>query len=216
MSSEELEQLQQNIGQFVSVNSFLSTSKERLIAEFYMGDRTQQTNLERVLFEIDADPKVVSTKPFADISILSHFADEFEVLFMLGSIFRLNFINHDDDRMWIIGMSLCGDDEHNLKEVLDDMKRQNGIGETTLWSLGKLLWTMGKLDLAEQYYSRLLRELSPDEPSRHSLYADLGVIASMQGDYDKSMQWRQKLLELREQTAQSDGINKGETIRAIY
>jgi tetratricopeptide (TPR) repeat protein len=215
MSNEELEHLQHNVGQFISINSFLSTSKERRLAEFYMGDRTQQIDLVRVLFEIDADPKVVSTKPFADISILSHFSDESEVLFMLGSIFRLNYISHGDAGVWTIGMSLCGDDEHNLKEVLEDMKKQNGTGETTLWSLGKLLWTMGKLDLAEQYYSRLLQELSPNESSRRGLYADLGVIASMQGDYDKSIQWRQKLLEIREQTARSDSIKKGETIRAV-
>ncbi|CAF3016149.1 unnamed protein product [Rotaria sp. Silwood2] len=165
MSIDELDYLKQNIGQFVSVNSFLSTSKQRLIADFYIGDKTQQINLQRVLFVIDANPKVISAKPFADISTFSHFADESEVLFMLGSIFHLNSAYQDGDKVWIIGMSLCGDDEHNLKEVLTDMKKQNGTGETSLRALGKLLWTMGKLDLAEQYYNRLLEEISPNDPS---------------------------------------------------
>ena len=46
-------------------------------------------DLCRVLFVIDADPQVVKSKPFADISSLSEFNNECEVLFMIGSIFRL-------------------------------------------------------------------------------------------------------------------------------
>ncbi|CAF3883668.1 unnamed protein product [Rotaria sp. Silwood1] len=155
ISSDELNCLQKSIGQFVSVNSFLSTSIQREIADFYMGDRTQMINLERVLFEIDADSKVVKTKPFANITMLSYFADEEEVLFMLGSIFRLNSITYDDDnQVWIIEMSLCADDEHRLKQVLGDMKKEIDADETNLCTLGKVLWMMGNIDLAKIYYIR--------------------------------------------------------------
>ncbi|CAF2759184.1 unnamed protein product [Rotaria sp. Silwood2] len=103
-------------------------------------------------------------------------------------------------------MSLCGEDEHTLKDVLADMKKQNGTGETSLWALGKLLWMMGKLDLAEHYYSRLLQEIPSNDPSRRSLYADLSQIASQQGDYDKSVWWRQKSLEMKEQATTSNSL----------
>jgi tetratricopeptide (TPR) repeat protein len=186
MSIDEIDYLESSIGQFISMSSFLSTSKHLQIADFYIGDKTQKTDLERVLFEIDADPKVVSTKPFADISSLSYFPEESEVLFMLGSIFYLKSINHDDNQVWRIRMSLCGDDEHNLKEALDDMKKQIGTGETNLRTLGKLLWTMGKFNLAEQYYNRLLQELSPNDPSLPSLYDELDLIRLVQGKHHKS------------------------------
>ncbi|CAF4287003.1 unnamed protein product, partial [Adineta steineri] len=107
MSIEELDGLKNNIGQFISINSMFSTSKQRTIALFLLGDITTQIDSERVLFEIDADPNIATTKPFANISKHSYFPDESEVLFMIGSIFRLNNINRNDDQIWIIKMTLC-------------------------------------------------------------------------------------------------------------
>jgi hypothetical protein len=68
---------------------------------------------------------MVTTKPFTDINKYSHFTNESEVLFMIGSIFRLKSINYcNDDHILIIEMSLCSDDEYDLKHVLLHMKQQ--------------------------------------------------------------------------------------------
>ncbi|CAF0790317.1 unnamed protein product [Adineta steineri] len=201
MSSDELHDLKQHIGQFISIQSFFSTSKNRTTALFFLGDTTSliDLKLEGVLFEIDADPQMVTTKPFADISKYSHFINETEVLFMIGSIFRLKSINYSDDHVWIIEMSLCSDNEYDLKQVLLHMKQQIGNGETNLRTLGKVLWTMGKFDLAEGYFKRLLNELPSNDPLLSSLYEDLGELASQTGDYDMSIQWHQKYLEVKKQ-----------------
>jgi tetratricopeptide (TPR) repeat protein len=216
MSFDELRDLKRYIGQFVSMNSFLSTSNKRPIALFYMGDKSQLIDMERVLFEIDANPEVITTKPFADISTYSCFADESEVLFMLGSIFRLNNITCDDDHVWIIQMTLCNDDEHDFKKVLVDMKNQNEKEETNFHTLGTLLWNMGKLDLAEKYYTRLADELSSNDPLLSILYAELSKIASQKGYYDKSIQLHEKSLEIKEHLAATDTGDKGRQRRAIY
>ncbi|CAF1490171.1 unnamed protein product [Adineta steineri] len=197
MSIDELNSLKQNIGQFISVNSFLSTTDERRTALFFLGDITTKIDSERVLFEIDADPNMVTTKPFADISKHSYFPVESEVLFMIGSIFRLDNIDCNDDEIWIIKMTLCNDDEHDLKQVLMYMKQQINSKEANLRTLGKLLGTMGKLDLAEKYFNRLLQELPSDDPLLSSLYKDLGELASQRGDYDMSVQWHQKSLAIK-------------------
>ncbi|CAF1383499.1 unnamed protein product [Adineta steineri] len=198
MSIHELNSLKQNIGQFISINSFFSTSDDRSTALFLLGDITTQIDSERVLFEIDADPKIVNTKPFADISKHSYFPVESEVLFMIGSIFCLNNIHRNDDQIWIIKMTLCDDDEHDLKQVLMYMKQQIESREMNLRILGNLLWEMGKFDLAETYFTRLLKQLSSNDPLNISLYEDLGKLASQRGDYDMSMKWRQKLLTFKE------------------
>ncbi len=213
MSINELEDLKQYIGQFISMNSFLSTSNKRPIALFYMGDKTQFIGLERVLFEIDANPDVITTKPFADISTYSCFSDESEVLFMLGSIFRLDKIIRGDDHVWTIQMTLCSDDELDLKQVLMDMKNQNGIGETNFHTLGKLLWNMGKLDLAERYYIRLMNELRPNDSLLTTLYAELSQIASQRGHYDKSIQFHKKSNEIKELLSPTDTISNGKNNR---
>jgi hypothetical protein len=73
------------------------------------------------------------------------------------------------------------------------MKEQIANGETNLRTLGNILWEMGKFDLAEKYFIRLSEELSSDDPLLiSSLYEDLGKIASQVGNYDMSVQWRQK------------------------
>ncbi|CAF0738460.1 unnamed protein product [Adineta steineri] len=197
MSIDELDGLRNNIDQFISISSMFSTSKQRTTALFYLGDITTKFNSERVLFEINADSKMATTKPFADISEYSHFPEDSEVLFMIGSIFRLNNIDRNDDQIWIIKMTLCNDDEHDLKQVLMYMKQQIENEETNLRTLGKLLWKMGKFDLAEKYFNRLLQELPSSDPLLSSLYEDLGELASQTGDYDMSVQWHQKFLAIR-------------------
>ncbi len=194
ISSNELDGLKQQIGQFISVNSFFSTSTDREAALFFLGDANSliDLELERVLFEIDADPQKVTTKPFADISKQSCFTNESEVLFMLGSIFRLESINCNDDQIWIIQMSCCSEDEHDLKQDVMHMEQQIGSGETSLRTLGKLLWKMGKRDLAKQYLNRLLSELPSNDPLLYILYEDLGELASQMEDYDMSLQWHRE------------------------
>lgn len=197
MSSDELDHLKQKTGHFISVNSFFSTSTEYKTALFFLGDITSLTDLKPVLFEIDADPKIATSKPFADITEYSQFTEESEVLFMLGSIFRLQSIDCNDDQIWIIRMTLCGDNEHDLRQVLAHMKQETGVGKTDFRVLGTILWNMGKFDLAEKYFNRLLRELPLNHPSLSSLYKDLAKVASQKKDYDMSVQWQTRLLELK-------------------
>ncbi|CAF2191206.1 unnamed protein product [Rotaria magnacalcarata] len=105
-------------------------------------------------------------------------------------------------------MSLCSDNEHNLRKILVGMKKQNGIGDTTLGTLGKLLWKMGKLGLAEKFYERFVQELLSNDPSLITLYADLGDITSQSGGYDKSIWWHKKSVEIKEQNSGCDDIKK--------
>ncbi|CAF1524721.1 unnamed protein product [Adineta steineri] len=118
MLIDESDALKNNIGQFISINSIFSTNKQRTAALFLLRDITTQIDSERILFEIDADPKIVNTKLFANISKNSHFSNELQVFFISSSIFRLNNINRNDDKIWIIKMTLCNNDEHDLKQVL--------------------------------------------------------------------------------------------------
>ncbi|CAF2828174.1 unnamed protein product [Rotaria sp. Silwood2] len=198
ISSDELKTFQQTHGQFISINSFFSTSTNKQKALSFLNVPTGIENLEPVLFEIDANPKMATAKSFADISSYSEYKDESEVLFMLGSIFRLNSVNHSKDNpVWIIQMTLCSDDEHDLKQVLADMKQQLGSGETNLQILGKILSDMGKFYLAEKYLTGFLEQLPQNYPLLGSLYEDLAKVASQAGDYNKSVQWHKKAVEFK-------------------
>ena len=120
---------------------------------------------------IDADSSVKTTKPFADISSRSYFVDEYEVLFMMGCTFHLMDVRRHDYQIWKIQMKLCGDDEHELKNLFDYMKKEDGCGEkeVDLRSFGDVLQQIGKFDLAEKMYRRLFEELPPNDRSLSDL-----------------------------------------------
>ncbi|CAM4750563.1 unnamed protein product [Rotaria magnacalcarata] len=197
MSSDELETLRQSCDQFISINSFFSTSTDKKQALSFLNSCDVGDNLEPVLFQIDANPTLATSKPFADVSAYSEFTDESEVLFMLGSIFHLKSVRRSSNgQVWIVRMTLCSDDQHDLKQVLIYMKQQLGSGETDLETFGKLLWEMGKFDLAEKYFIRCLEQHPLNNPLLARLYEDLAKVAAQKGDYDKCMEWRQKAITI--------------------
>lgn len=107
ISSIELQIIKDNIGQLISLNSFISTSLEEEVAIGFssMGDPSG----ERVLFRIfKVNKNITNSKPFVDISIHSQFTDEKVVLFMAGSIFEIKSVHLSDD-MNIIELHLCND-----------------------------------------------------------------------------------------------------------
>jgi len=212
MSIDELNTLQQSIDNLISINSFFSTSTNHQKAVGFLNSSEITSDLCRILFVIDADPRLVKSKPFADISSLSDFSDECEVLFMVGSIFRLTKIEKLKDKDIVtVHMELCGDDEHDLKELFDHMKREYGGGneEVNLRSFGQVLHKMGKYDLAEKIYHRLLAELSPNDPSLGDLYWNLGSVTHDKAAYDSSLEWFQKSLVTHEKIGSSNYRNIG-------
>ncbi|CAF4376995.1 unnamed protein product [Rotaria sp. Silwood2] len=148
---------------------------------------------------------MAATKPFADISVHCEFPGESEILFMLGSIFRLTDIDRSEsDQVSIVKMTLCSENAHDLKQILLYIKQQLGSGETNLRTLGKVLWKMGEFDLAEQYFTRLLKEAPPNDDLLGTLYEDLALLASQTRDYMKSVQWYEKSLKLKNSKRQDD------------
>ncbi|CAF0947859.1 unnamed protein product [Adineta steineri] len=211
ISNNELETLKQNCGKFISINSFFSTSFDEQKALSFLKDSDDTENLEAILFQIDADPNMAITKPFADITKFSEFKDEAEVLFMLGSIFRLDSVKRrKNSQIWIIEMTLCNDEEHDLKQVLIDMKEQFMSEGINLQTLAKILWEMSEFNLARKYFMRLLEQLSINDPLRIDLYQDLGKLEANAGDLDKSMEWRRKATELKKQiqSTSSSSVSK--------
>ncbi|CAF1172252.1 unnamed protein product [Adineta steineri] len=141
-SFHEIQQLQNAIGQYISFNSFLSTTKDENVAMIFAGDDPQLA----VLFHIEIQTNIDrSTKPFASISHLSHIGlgDEEEVLFMLGTIFRVKSFGKRlaEDSHWILELELANENEHCLKEF-GHYRQEELPRETSLANLQSLLLEM--------------------------------------------------------------------------
>ncbi|CAF2988083.1 unnamed protein product [Rotaria sp. Silwood2] len=208
MSKDEIQELENSIGDYISINSFFSTTLDKKNAIFLLGDvNSIPDNLERVLFEIDANPDHVGIKPFADISSKSDFPDECEVLIMLGAIFRLKNIILNEDNIWVIQLSLCSDQDNDLKYRIDQIKREYNDQENTVFSFGSILYQMKKYDDAEKYYRRLLTEFSDDYKQTGLCYYHLGRVYSGKGNYEDGMKWYEKSVNIMRETMNSDDLN---------
>ncbi|CAF1545531.1 unnamed protein product [Rotaria sordida] len=148
----ELNNLIKNQGNFISMNSFLSTSRDRSVAHFYaeMAVNSDNIRYHPVLFEIEVNTTRTDTKPFADLKYDSQYSDENEVLFMAGSIFRVVNVKKgsQDDPFWSIKLILCGEEDNQLKEVFKYLKDELD-DETDMGSVGKVLYDMGKNEQSE-------------------------------------------------------------------
>ncbi|CAF3550270.1 unnamed protein product [Rotaria sp. Silwood1] len=194
MWSEEFNILKHSIGELISINSFLSTSLDRQLAYSFL---RESKDLERVLFEIEVDSQLPDIKPFAEISSLSFYPKEKEVLFMLGSIFRLVNMSHDRNGVWTIKLTLFSDHDHHLKSTLNYMKSEDKQSELDLVMLGNVLQRMGRYNEAEIYYRRCLNELpSNDYQNISACYYALGRVADSKANYESSLEWFNKSLNI--------------------
>ncbi|CAF0863571.1 unnamed protein product [Didymodactylos carnosus] len=195
ISKDELDRIRSSIGEFISITSFLSTTRSQMKA-LRFAQSAQCEDLECVLFTIKVKSRI-KAKPFADISRLSYFPGEEEILLMLGSIFRLESVHYDkEQQIWMADLDLCNEDDHDLKQVFGYMKKEME-SETTLISLGNLFRQMGELDKAEKYYKRLLNELVVDDSGIASCYIGLGNVHGDKGEYDLALMNYEKALKIK-------------------
>ncbi|CAF2998413.1 unnamed protein product, partial [Rotaria sp. Silwood2] len=132
------------------------------------------------------------TRPFADIEGTSYYPHEREILFMLGSIFRIDHIDYDgENQLWIINMSLCSEDDFELKELFAYLKKDIGY-EISMTTLCNVLLQMGDYDKAERIFLRMDHQ------------EGLISVAELKGNfylaikhYDRSIEYYKQSLELR-------------------
>ncbi len=198
ISNDELQLFEGSIGKYLSINRFFSTLINRDNTLNYFNDYEQDNNnLKKILFVIDADPRLSKTKPFANITVLSQTTDEEEILFSLGSIFRLENIYRGKNDIYTIQLTLCSEDNHYLKSIFDHIKHQYGENDINLLSFGNALRRMGKLDEAQKCYQRLLNDSTYDQDLISRSYHHLGRIAETKGDYDTSLEYLHQSLDIK-------------------
>ena len=201
MSKDEIEMLEKCLGGYVAINSFFSTSFDYNRARSFVFNEIETNEMQRVFFEIDADPQLENIQPFADISSISYYPDEREVLFMIGSIFRLVDIERNDkEDIWIVRMRLSSLNDYHLEGLL----RRTNSKRKSLVDFANILNSMGKFDDAERYYQQYLNEDAQDEKDLSECYSGLGSLAKQKGDYDLSLKYHLKSLEIQMRKSKLD------------
>lgn len=113
MSREELETIRQSIGRIISINTFFSTTTSFQIALVFADSFQQTEDCLSVIFCIENTSFLAHQRPYANISQFSNYLDEEEVLFAMGSIFRIQAVNELDrtNPIPIIYLTMIDSDE---------------------------------------------------------------------------------------------------------
>ncbi|CAF1953568.1 unnamed protein product [Rotaria magnacalcarata] len=204
ISIEELNVLKDSINKLISMNSFLSTTRNLKLALAYFDPSTSDDEFQRVLFDINADPHQDSIKPFADISKISVFQQEEEILIMLGSIFRLINIYCDNNKIWHIKMNLCSDNQCELQTLYSHMANQYDSSSTKLTLFGSVLIDMANFNYAEKYLCQLLKQISSEHKDIYKCYHALGKVSFEKGEYETSLIYLFKSLEILQERRSND------------
>jgi tetratricopeptide (TPR) repeat protein len=198
MPMELLSQWISSVGQCVVVNSFLSATVSQKVALTYLNStQVSKENCERVLLEIDADPRITGSKPFVQVGSLNYSGDDNEVIFMFGSIFLINNITCGNDGLYTIEMTLYSDTDHEFKQIFDDIKKRYGDGELDLLTFAQILKDLDRFNEAEEYANRYLESLPADHDDAIRCYNLLGSVALARADFENSLNWYNKALEFR-------------------
>ena len=96
LSKKCLHSFQQLIGHIISINTFFSTTNSLQVALFFANSFPNNDDCLRVIFCIENENFIPNPRPYANISWLSRYPDEEEVLFAMGSIFRIRLIEDLD------------------------------------------------------------------------------------------------------------------------
>jgi tetratricopeptide (TPR) repeat protein len=207
ISKEEWERLFRATGQYISMNSFLSTSLNKSVAQhFVLGNTpdTAESDVVPVLFQIAADPYLRGgVKPFAKVTSSSALSEEEEIVFMAGSIFRVTEVIIEES-ISTIKMELCSNEDNNLKELFELLRSEYGgeiarkENEASLNSFGIVLYNMDKFDTADRFFRRIYNEVSPDDPNRARYCHNIGNVALQLGQYEESARWYDRAIALYE------------------
>ncbi len=171
---------------FVSTFGYLSTSKKREVAESFFNNEKRGTDESgvSVMFEIDIDN---STNVIAaDISQLSQFPEEEEVLFDIDSTFEIFEIDFDEEQQSCtihMRTSTYGS-ELTSKYLLYNETELDRLSVELLF--GRLITDMGEFEKSIKYFKRLVDKENIDQID---LRINLGRAYAFKGDYDTAKKY---------------------------
>ena len=158
----------------IAFDSFLSTSLDDKVANRFALNKRDPKD-ESIVFhmEIDADQM---KRPFADISRWSEFNIESEVLFSIGTVFRIDDVENEknSEGIWIVHLSTVSEKDEQLQ------KETQQIQSTLL-----------------DFFTYVLNAQN-DAKDERTLAANNANVASMyykQGEYEESLLYYKKALE---------------------
>ncbi|CAF3483877.1 unnamed protein product [Rotaria sp. Silwood1] len=194
MQLNELHILKENAGSLIATNGYLSTTRSTKVAmDFATNGTSTRSNIASVLYEIQCNLQEVKSIALADISALSQYSAEEEILIDIGATFKIVSVKEDiDQKLWIVQLRTTDKGTILAHEYIELNKKE---GNCTLL-FGKLLTTMGKYDQALKYFQNLLKNLPEVGAEVADVYNQMGKVYRLNGKFEEAMQNYQRAYDL--------------------
>ncbi|CAF1048341.1 unnamed protein product [Didymodactylos carnosus] len=169
MFKTELKKLENSVGGFISMTTFLSTTTS---SELALSFATDHPFAASVLFEFDIDVRHMDKAPFADIHQESEMKEENEVLLCVGSIFQIKSVELYTNDLWYISLKSCDEKNIQCKELVDywkilDIKNPHLANMCTL---GDIMMNMGDYEKAKICFKmHMTQTITNDQTGRRSI-----------------------------------------------
>ena len=197
LPAADFDQIKRSRNGLMSFNSFLSTSRNRLVSLKFAARGLHDSNCIGILFTMIIDASI-STTPFAAIKESSRWKLEDEILFSMHTVFRIHDIKLINSRLYEVNLILTGEHDEELQTLTSHL-RQEIQGETCFEKLGSLLFELGEYDKSLIIYKKLLdaANLKGDQRKISSICNQLGATYSRKGDFDAALAHYKKSYEIK-------------------
>ena len=179
----------------ISINGFLSTTKEEAVAQTFAGIDEKRNGYESVIFRMHINEAISTTVPYAYIAEDARIPDEAELLFSLGSVWKLISVKKGRNAVWTIVLRLCNIFDDQLAEVHKELLADQVSNDYHLFLLAKILHGLGKYSQAGRFYDQLL-EKQLSNGSKRLIHLYLASMKDEQGDYKTAQNHLEKILAL--------------------
>ncbi|CAF1638069.1 unnamed protein product, partial [Didymodactylos carnosus] len=176
LPTKEFENIKSNIGGLISTNGFLSSSKDiEQTSQFVLG-ATDTEDFKVVLFEITVDAAKLKNIIFVDIDQYTGILGEKEILFSIGSVFKIESVNYDTNlNLWNIKMKATDEGTYEVKQRIDTMRKKFQNRNINLL-FGRVLLDMSQFTKAESYFQMMLQVLPRQHEDLASVYDHIGEL----------------------------------------
>ncbi|CAF1510650.1 unnamed protein product, partial [Adineta steineri] len=217
MSCNELTELQKKHrdGTLITTNSYFSTSESIDVARIFAGKPAKE--IVSILFEITAEikhPEIQQRKPFARISQYSQFGiAEREVLFSIGSFFKIDKIYEESPSFWIIKLTFVDEDDEKQDVIRDFRTLRTCSSEAKIIKIGHLLANNAHQGIlrAKKFYE-LITSSNFSETLKIACTAGLGWLAFKERNGILAIEQQQTALRLYEQLPKDES----ESLTLLY
>jgi tetratricopeptide (TPR) repeat protein len=197
MRQIEIDVLKHNVNQLISMNSFLSATSLRAVAEIF-ADTDDQKNeaspLQSVIFIIDICDMSKETTPFAFIENYSCSPDEREILFTIGAVFKVESVKKEG-KWWHVNLKLSKE-QNELSQQLNRYMMQQIGSEPGPLSFGWFLYRTSDFPKAERYAESMIKQFPPNDKETGNAYSLLGLIYKDISKLEKCVECYEKALHI--------------------